>query len=85
MVEYACALVRETRRSTWLNLLCRSTANQPGSPASLAILAAIRRASSRVSSLARQLRMDAFPPDSRYHWGCRTAGRVAVAAKGARL
>jgi hypothetical protein len=48
MVEYACALVRETRRSTWLNLLCRSTANQPGSPASLAILAAIRRASSRV-------------------------------------
>jgi site-specific DNA recombinase len=37
---------------------------------------AFRRASSRVSSLARQLGMDAFPPDSRYHWGVRTTGRV---------
>jgi hypothetical protein len=52
------------------------------SSGSLAILAAIRRASSRVSSLARQLGMDAFPPDSRYHWRRRTARDGAIAAKG---
>jgi hypothetical protein len=52
------------------------------SSGSLAMLMAIRRASSRVSRLAAV--GGASRPDSLYHWGCRSALRDVIPPKGAR-